>query len=435
MRHKFMSKPPPSAGGEEPANPADPADPGPCYLPLDEVFGGIGNEKHTMRQLNSRLTAYVQQVKKLSGANRRLEMKIQQTQLSSGLEEEDFEHYYSIIENLHKEFLASTMANARIALEIESQAFALEDFKNKYRAEHKLRQETQADIAQMKRFIDDNTVKYLNLESEVERLTKEIITLKKTHKEERARIRAEINESMVEVKVDGPTQPDLEEIMDEMRAKYEKIIQRNTDEIRRWYQSQLSEMQQQMSLSLKAQKEAKVELKEQHRKEQTMQVQLHSCRGQICALESSLVKAQRQSNEEMESCNKEIVQLEEALASVRDKARDQQERYRALLHLKIKLEEEIENYRRILGEDLFTDQQPPERTEKQREEWERRERKIERGETEIIRRAELEKQIIVEKKLLKIVKEFVGGKLVNQRQEIEQLDSTVESEDVNEVLS
>lgn len=52
-------------------------------------------------------------------------------------------------------------------------------------------------------------------------------------------LRNQIAQSGVQVDVDAPKGQDLALIMDEMRAKYEKMALKNQEELKQWHESQV----------------------------------------------------------------------------------------------------------------------------------------------------------------------------------------------------
>lgn len=54
-----------------------------------------------------------------------------------------------------------------------------------------------------------------------------------------AELRAQITQAGVRVDVDAPKGQDLARVMEEMRAKYEKIAQKNQEELKAWHESQV----------------------------------------------------------------------------------------------------------------------------------------------------------------------------------------------------
>ena len=55
-------------------------------------------------------------------------------------------------------------------------------------------------------------------------------------------MRAQIAEAGVQVDVDAPKGQDLAFIMEEMRAKYERIALKNQEELKTWHESQVQDI-------------------------------------------------------------------------------------------------------------------------------------------------------------------------------------------------
>ncbi len=54
-------------------------------------------------------------------------------------------------------------------------------------------------------------------------------------------LRNQIAQSGVHVDVDAPKGQDLAQIMTEIRAKYEKMAQKNQEELKAWHESQVND--------------------------------------------------------------------------------------------------------------------------------------------------------------------------------------------------
>lgn len=52
-------------------------------------------------------------------------------------------------------------------------------------------------------------------------------------------LRNQIAQSGVQVDVDAPKGQDLAQIMEEMRSKYEKMAQKNQEDLKKWHESQV----------------------------------------------------------------------------------------------------------------------------------------------------------------------------------------------------
>ncbi|GLD73662.1 keratin, type I cytoskeletal 18-like protein [Lates japonicus] len=242
----------------------------------------------------------------------------------------------------------ATTDNARLVLNIDNARLAADDFRVKYESELAIRQSVEADIVGLRKVIDDTNMSRMNLESEIEALKEELIHLKKNHENEVMELRNQIAQSGVHVDVDAPKGQDLAQIMAEIRAKYEKMAQKNQEDLKAWHESQITEVQTQVTQNTEALKGAQTEVNDLRRQLQTLEIELESQRSLKTSLEGTLRDTEMRYNMEIESLNSIILGLEAELTQLRNNIQMQTQEYEALLNLKMKLEAEIATYRRLL---------------------------------------------------------------------------------------
>ncbi|XP_030626079.1 keratin, type I cytoskeletal 18 [Chanos chanos] len=318
-----------------------------------QVSGGgtdgiLGNEKGAMQNLNDRLASYLEKVRNLEQANNKLELKIREALEKRGPDVRDYSRYEAILDDLRKKVFDATVDNARLVLQIDNARLAADDFKVKYESELSIRQSVEADIAGLRKVIDDTNIGRMNLESEIEALKEELIFLKKNHDNEVQELRNQIAQSGVQVDVDAPKGQDLAQIMEEMRAKYEKMALKNQEELKAWHESQISEVQVQFEQNTEALKGARSEANDLRRQLQSLEIELESQKSLKASLEGTLRDTELRYNMEIESLNGIIMQLEAELTQLRANIQQQTQEYEALLNIKMKLEAEIATYRRLL---------------------------------------------------------------------------------------
>ncbi|XP_027013129.1 keratin, type I cytoskeletal 18b [Tachysurus fulvidraco] len=313
----------------------------------------LGNEKGQMQNLNDRLASYLDTVRRLEKENSKLEQKIREAMEKAGPDARDYSKYNAILDDLRRKIFDATMENGRLVLQIDNARLAADDFKVKYENELSIRQSVDADIAGLRKVIDDTNIGRMNTESDLEALKEELLFLKKNHDDEVADMRKHIAQSGVQVDVDAPKGQDLALVMEDMRANYEKVALKNAEELKMWHENQIADVQAQVSQNTEALQGAQMEMNDLRRQIQTLEIELASQQNLKASLEDTLRNIERQSNSETEKYNSIIMQLEAELAQLRAKITEQGQEYQTLLNMKMKLEGEIATYKTLLdGEDL-----------------------------------------------------------------------------------
>ncbi|XP_006784548.1 keratin, type I cytoskeletal 18-like [Neolamprologus brichardi] len=308
----------------------------------------LGNEKGAMQNLNDRLANYLETVKTLEKANKELELKIMEALEKGGPDMRDYSKYEPIIDDLRRQIFDKIMDNARLVLQIDNARLAADDFKVKSENEMAIRLSVEADIGGLKKVLDETNMSRLNIENEIEAVKEELLFLKKNHENEVMELRSQISQSGVQVDVDAPKGQDLSQIMEDMRANYEKIALKNAEDLKRWHENQIADVQVQVSQNTEALQGAQMEKSDLLRQIQTLEIELASQQSLKASLEDTLRNTELRNNMEMEKYNALIIRLEEELASLRANIQQQTQEYEALLNMKMKLEGEISTYKTLL---------------------------------------------------------------------------------------
>ncbi|KAE8627033.1 hypothetical protein XENTR_v10006843 [Xenopus tropicalis] len=314
------------------------------------LIGGGQNEKETMQDLNDRLASYLERVRSLEAANKKLEVQIRQHTEKKG-PSKDWSPYYKTIEDLRKQVFDSTLENSQLVLQIDNARLAADDFRVKYEAEMAIRMSVEGDITGLRKLIDDTNVSRMNLENEIESLKEELIFLKKNHQDDVTELQAQVARSAVTVEVDAPKSQDLGKIMTELRAQYDGLAQKNRDDVEKWYQSKVDEHTVQVNLDTEALHSAKSSVTDLRRTVQSLEIELESLRNQKASLEGTLHDTEARYAMELEMLGGTAMAMEAELVQVRSDCQRQQQEYQALLNTKMKLEAEIHTYRRLLEGD------------------------------------------------------------------------------------
>uniref|UniRef100_A0A8C5PD73 Keratin 18 n=1 Tax=Leptobrachium leishanense TaxID=445787 RepID=A0A8C5PD73_9ANUR len=316
------------------------------------LIGSGQNEKETMQCLNDRLASYLEKVRSLEASNQKLEQQIRQHVEKKG-PSKDWSPYYKILEDLKKQVFDNTLNNSQLVLQIDNARLAADDFRVKYESELAIRQSVEADINGLRKVIDDTNVTRLNLENEIESLKEELLFLKKNHQDDVKGLQAQIACSDVTVELDAPNTQDLGKVMSEIRSQYDVLAQKNREDAEKWYQSKVEEHTYQLTQDSQELQTARTSITELRRTLQSLEIELETLRSQKANLEDTLHETENRYVMEIEMVGAHIVSTEGDLAQVRNDCQRQQQDYQSLLNIKMKLESEIQTYRRLLDGDDF----------------------------------------------------------------------------------
>ena len=314
------------------------------------------NEKATMQNLNDRLASYLEKVRTLEKENDRLDKQIRDWYQTRTVICHDYTRYFAIIDDLKDKIRIASRLNAKTVLDIDNAKLAADDFKMKYENELAMRMAVEADIAGLKRVLDEMNLARMDLESQYEALKEELIMLKRNHEEELALLRSQMG-GQVNVAVDACPSTDLNQVMADIREHYEHVISKNRKELEAWYQNKLVAVEQDVITHTEILTTSRTEIKDLKSTLQRLQIGLQSHLSMKSSLEGTLAETQARYAAQLASLQNMVTSLENQLSQLHANIANNKQEYDMLLDLKTRLELEIAEYRRLLdGEDDSTKQ-------------------------------------------------------------------------------
>ncbi|NWX15747.1 K1C14 protein, partial [Aegotheles bennettii] len=247
------------------------------------------------------------------------------------------------------QIVSATVDNNKLLLDIDNIKMTADDFRVKYENELVIRQTVEADINGLRNLLDDLTSTRSSLESELESLKDELITLKRNHEEEMRLLQSQTGGD-VSVEVNAAPGEDMTKVLNELRNEYEQIIEKNRREVEQWYEVKIEEVNRQVTSSSQDIQTSTHQLTELRREMQSLEIELQAQLSTKSSLENSLAETESRYGFLLQQIQEQINSVEEELANIRCEMESQNQEYKMLLGIKTRLEQEIAQYRALLQE-------------------------------------------------------------------------------------
>lgn len=341
-------------------------------------------EQEELQGLNDRLAAYIDKVRSLESENQRLSHQVRSTEEIVKREVTSVKTLYeSELAELRKLLDETSKEKARLQIEANKYKQEAEDLSAKYNkrdrdaaalerrvktlerqlAEYQshnwekendnLKNELarlEQQLAAAKKQLEEETLERVNLQNRVKTLKEDLQFKSQVYEQEleESRIRTTTQIEEVDSRVEQEYEDRLQNALREIRAQHDYDLQSVKVELETLYETKIEDLRKQVERSSESSSSAWEELMLARRTADELSAEVGKLRSDNAGLEMRVKDLDKQLEREREEFRLRIKQKDSELAILRTQLEDLEHEYACLLEIKIKLDREIEAYRKLL---------------------------------------------------------------------------------------
>ncbi|XP_014268235.2 keratin, type II cytoskeletal 8 isoform X1 [Maylandia zebra] len=322
----------------------------PLNLEVDPTVQTIRTmEKNQLKTLNNKFASYIEKVRQLEQQNKVLETKWKLLNQQSAPSSDDAESIIkTFISNLEKQLELCRHDKVRLENEFTAMVETVEDYKTKYEEEINCRATSENDFVLLKKDVDEEIMRKVDLESQLTAIQDEILFLKEVYQMELYDMQQRVKDTSVVVQMDNSRNLNMDHIIADVKAQYEEIAAYSREEVEKWYKSKFDQMKVQVQQHNSELQNTKAEIAELKRMILRRQTEIDVMKEQYSHNEVSISDMEERGEEAVIDAKSRIKDLEAALRQDKHNMAKQLRDYQDLMNVKLTLDIEISTYRKLL---------------------------------------------------------------------------------------
>ncbi|XP_051865480.1 keratin, type II cytoskeletal 8-like [Pristis pectinata] len=305
-------------------------------------------ETKELTSLNNQFVSFIDRVRYLEEVNTQLKIKRDLLKKQGTYTSNIDNMFQAYIDNLNKQLESLGQEKLKFESDLVQMQGLVEDFKGKYEDEINKRTEMENEFVMVKKDVDESYMNKVELEAKLESLMDEIEFLKTIFQEEIRELEAQIQNTSVSVQVDTGRTLDVAAIINEVKAQYQMMADRNRLECDQWKKAKMNELSMAPGGYGDEMRTIKLECNELHSRIRKLTSDIDQLKQQRLRLEAAITEAEERGEMSLRESKETIVKLQEAIQKAKQEITKQMREIEELMHVKMSLDIEINTYQKLL---------------------------------------------------------------------------------------
>ncbi|XP_021071954.1 keratin, type II cytoskeletal 6A-like [Mus pahari] len=326
----------------------------PLNLQIDPTIQLVRTEEwKQIKTLNNKFASFIDKVRFLEQQNKALDTKwaLLQEQGTEPVRPELKTLFENYINNLSIELSITAGQKGHLDSELRRIQDVLEDYKNKYEDEISKHTAAENEFGVLKKDVNAAYVNKVELQSKADSLADDTDFLRAVFEAELSQMPTHISDTSVVLSMDNNRSLDLDSIIAEVKAKYEKIAQRSRAESESWYQTKYEDLQNTAGKHGIDLHKIKQEIAKMKQMIKIMRSLIDIIDRLVDRLRAKIDGADQHGEMALEDARGKLEGLENALKKAKENMARQVKEYQEIMDVTFPLNVEISIYRTLLEDE------------------------------------------------------------------------------------